>query len=310
MYSVASAEELAEALMLAPGARILGGGSNILAVNKEQPPIVRMGIKGISVVAEHPSAVKIRVGAGEVWHHFVEWCVDQDFGGLENLALIPGTVGAAPIQNIGAYGVEQDTCFVELQALDRESGKLITVGASHCGFGYRTSMFKACSPPRYVITHVTYRLSKSPHSLNTTYKDVATILSDTAEPTIRNVFDAVVGIRRKKLPDPSVVGNAGSFFKNPVISADSYQRMLSEHPTMPSHTQPDGRVKVPAAWLIDEAGWKGYRKGAYGVHTNQALVLINYGGATGIEIANLARDIQRSVVAKFSVTLETEVNLW
>ncbi|RPI66329.1 MAG: UDP-N-acetylmuramate dehydrogenase, partial [Ignavibacteriae bacterium] len=241
--------------------------------------------------------------------------------GLENLALIPGTVGAAPMQNIGAYGVEQERCFVELQAMERSTREIHTFDRTTCEFGYRESVFKNTLRDRYVIVSVTYRLAKAPHQVNVTYRDVDEEMArgregekvegskgETVE--IRDVYEAVVRIRTRKLPDPAVIGNAGSFFKNPVVSAETYAAMAADHVEMPHYPQADGSVKLAAAWLIDQCGWKGHREDGIGVHDRQALVLVNHGGATGADLIDLARRIQRSVKDRFGVDLTPEVNVW
>jgi UDP-N-acetylmuramate dehydrogenase len=246
-----------------------------------------------------------------VWHDVVTWTVEQGWGGLENLALIPGTVGAAPMQNIGAYGTEQASCAVSVSYVDRRAHSIQTLDAAACEFGYRESIFKHDLRDKAVIVHVTYRLQRHP-SVNTTYADVRNELQvrDITQPTIRDVFDAVVAIRTRKLPDPAVIGNAGSFFKNPVVDAETYTRLRSANADMPAYPQADGTYKLAAAWLIDQCGWKGHRDGDAGVHANQALVLVNHGGATGRQILELSARIVASVHDAFGVTLEREVNVW
>lgn len=290
---------------------ILGGGSNVLLTGDVKGLVVHVSIKGRSVVREDAETVDVRFGAGETWHDAVTWCVEQGWGGLENLALIPGTVGAAPMQNIGAYGVEQDRCFVELTYVDIATGSEHTVDAAFCQFGYRESVFKRALRNRVVITSVTYRLATHP-VVQTHYADVRNELEAmrVTHPTIRDVYDAVVSVRRRKLPDPAVIGNAGSFFKNPVVDRLTYHRLHDEHPEMPSYPQPDGTIKLPAAWLIDRCGWKGHRDGDAGVHAHQALVLVNHGSATGAQILELATRIADDVQATYGVTLEREVNVW
>lgn len=303
-------EQLTSALSNVPDAKVLGGGSNILITHSSLDDVIHVRIKGIEVVAETTTHVHVRVGAGEAWHDFVTWCVKHDYGGLENLALIPGTVGAAPIQNIGAYGVEQQSCCVEVCVVDREHGTRHTIAGRECEFAYRSSVFKTSLAGKYVIASVTYQLSKPPHTVHHAYKDVQHALAGTEHPTIADVYHAVVAIRTHKLPDPSVVGNAGSFFKNPVVTIETYQRALESYPAMPCYPVDHLHVKVPAAWLIDNAGWKGYRKGAVGVHERQALVLINLGGAGGNDVLLLANQIADSVSEKYGIRLEMEVNVW
>lgn len=290
---------------------ILGGGSNVLLTGDVKGLVLHVSVKGRGVIREDAETVDVRFGAGETWHDAVTWCVEQGWGGLENLALIPGTVGAAPMQNIGAYGVEQDACFLALDYVDIETMDVQTVDASFCAFGYRESIFKRALRDKVVITSVTYRLSKQ-HVVQTHYADVRNELAamHCMHPTIRDVYDAVVAIRRRKLPDPSVIGNAGSFFKNPVVDEATFHRLHVEHPELPSYPQPDGTVKLPAAWLIDRCGWKGHREGDAGVHAHQALVLVNHGSATGARILELATRIAEDVHATYGVTLEREVNVW
>jgi len=306
LITVTSVDELRQALHHHPTALVLGGGSNILVTQDIDRPVIRVELRGIAL-----DGLQVTAAAGETWHELVTWCVEQDLGGLENLALIPGTVGAAPLQNIGAYGVEQEQCFVQLTAVHRQTLKEVVFTKDQCHFGYRTSIFKEGARDQYVITSVTYQLTDHPHRLHTSYKDVAEeLLQHHAPLTIRDVYDAVVAIRRRKLPDPTEIGNAGSFFKNPVVDAETFSRIHSQHPEVPSYPQADGTIKLPAAWLIDQCGWKGARHGAAGVHERQALVLVNHGGATGAEILALALEIRSSVQAHFGVELHPEVNIW
>ncbi len=322
LLTVSTIEELAQALEQFPHARILGGGSNVLPTEDVDAAVIRINLTGTKPIETgNVNTVDVRVGAGERWHDFVSWCVQHNLGGLENLALIPGTVGAAPMQNIGAYGVEQDRCFVELQAMERSSRQIHTFDRAACEFGYRESIFKNRLRDQYVIVSVTYRLDKPPHKVNVSYRDVAEEMaegrnSETAEGrngetvTIREVYEAVVRIRTRKLPDPAEIGNAGSFFKNPVVSAETLASLVSQHSEIPHYAQADGSVKLAAAWLIDQCGWKGYRDGRVGVHEHQALVLVNYGGGSGAEILSLGERIQRSVSDQFGVMLTPEVNIW
>jgi len=309
---VGSVDDVRTALQAATKpVRILGGGSNILVTERVADVILKVEIMGREILQEDDASITILFGAGESWHQSVAWCVEQGYGGLENLALIPGTVGAAPMQNIGAYGVEQEQCFDHCLGIDRITLEQRRFQAEDCAFGYRDSVFKRSLRDAVLITHVAYTLSKTP-TVNCAYADVQQELRDRSidTPTIADVFQAVVAIRTRKLPDPAQIGNAGSFFKNPVVSAEHAARLHAAFPAMPSYPQPDGRTKLPAAWLIDHCGWKGYRKGDAGVHVNQALVLVNYGMATGEEIAALSKEIQRSVFERFAVELETEVNRW
>jgi UDP-N-acetylmuramate dehydrogenase len=290
--------------------RILGGGSNVLLTQDVGGLVIVMRIVGREVVHDGDE-VLITCGAGEVWHDIVAWTVEQGWGGFENMALIPGTIGAAPMQNIGAYGVEQASCFVSCDALDVVTGEISTYTNEACTFGYRESVFKHALRDRAVILSVTYRLQRTP-KIVTSYRDVAEELqrNNILEPTVHDVYTAVVAIRRRKLPDPAEIGNAGSFFKNPVVSRAVYDAVAAQYPDVPHYAQQDGTVKLPAAWLIDTCGWKGYRSGDAGVHARQALVLVNYGTATGDEILDIATRIQSDVRERFGIALEREVNVW
>lgn len=310
LITVHSVADVAEACAAYPNAKILGGGSNILITGNVDVPIIQIAIPGYQHIHETNTTILIRVGAGESWHEFVSYSVEHNLGGVENLALIPGTVGAAPIQNIGAYGVEQDSVCEEVEAYDRIENTMVRLHRTECGFGYRTSRFKSADAGRYVVCSVVYRLTKPPYSTNTTYKDVAEALRKTPNPSIQEVYNAVVAIRKRKLPDPHVLGNAGSFFKNPVIGRDMYERLNETYPTMPVYPVNEHTVKVAAAWLIDQCGFKGYRDADAGVHVHQALVLVNYGRATGSDILRLASRIQQSVRERFGISLEPEVNIW
>jgi UDP-N-acetylmuramate dehydrogenase len=292
---------------------VLGGGSNILLTQDVPGLTLHMGIGGMAVVHEDAQSVHLRVGAGEPWHATVLHAVAQGWGGLENLALIPGTMGAAPMQNIGAYGVELQDVFHSLEALHLPTGQWHTFDKAACAFGYRTSVFKTSHRGQYIITHVTLRLHKAPHTLHLGYgavaEEVARRVPPGQQPGIAHVAEAVMHIRRSKLPDPAQLGNAGSFFKNPVIPAAHHARLLALHPGLPGWPQPDGSVKVPAAWLIEHTGWKGKRVGHTGAHATQPLVLVNYGGATGHDIWQLAQAIRQSVLQAFDIALEPEVNV-
>ncbi len=293
--------------------RILGGGSNILFAHDVSGLLLKNEIKGIEVVRRWPHRVHLCVGGGENWHQLVCWAVENGYGGIENLSLIPGTVGAAPIQNIGAYGVELKDVFVRLKALDLETGKLRSFSHSECQFGYRDSVFKRAAKDKYLITEVVLSLSVGKHRINTTYGDVSKTLAEhgiQGVPTIAEVSRAVIAIRSSKLPDPQVIGNCGSFFKNPEVPANVLQKIRETYPSAPGYDLPDGRVKLPAGWLIEQCGWKGKRVGNTGSYDKQALVLVNHGGATGTEVRQLAHDIIASVQERFGVLLEAEVNIW
>ncbi len=294
---------------------ILGGGSNVLFTQDFSGAVMLNEIKGIEVLREDEQHVYVQAGAGESWHSFVLHCVEQNWGGVENLSLIPGKVGAAPMQNIGAYGVETKDTFQSLEALRISDGEVITFDREACRFGYRESFFKREGREQYVILNVSFRLNKAPHSLNTSYGNISDELQrmGIAEPSIRDVSKAVIAIRQSKLPDPAVIGNAGSFFKNPVVPVALADTIRQEHPEMPAYPAGEGLVKLAAGWLIEKAGWKGHRvelpHGGYGVHDRQALVLVNHGGASGKAIYELSSAIVESVQQRFGVELEREVNI-
>ncbi|OGB24162.1 MAG: UDP-N-acetylenolpyruvoylglucosamine reductase [Burkholderiales bacterium RIFCSPLOWO2_02_FULL_57_36] len=286
---------------------VLGGGSNILFTRNFAGLVLHMCSKGIEIVSEDSDAVYVRAAAGENWHSFVQWTIGRGLGGLENLSLIPGSVGAAPIQNIGAYGVELKDCFHSLSAFDFENGEIFTLDKAACQFGYRDSVFKHRLRDRAVILDVTFALPKR-WQPNLQYADVVQEMAarGLANPTAQEISEAVIAIRQRKLPDPGMIGNAGSFFKNPVIAAAQRDALLLRYPKLVSHAQPDGSVKLAAGWLIDQCGWKGKSIGQAGVYEKQALVLVNRGNATGQDIACLAQAIQADVQARFGVMLEPE----
>lgn len=288
---------------------VLGGGSNVVLTGDFGGLVLLIALQGRRVVREDDHAWYVEAAGGEPWHEFVAWTLSQGLAGLENLALIPGTVGAAPIQNIGAYGLEMCERFVSLRAVELATGDVIDMDAQACRFGYRDSFFKREGRDRFVITSVTFRLPKS-WQPRAGYADLARELAanghaDTA-PTAQAIFDAVVAVRRAKLPDPLELGNAGSFFKNPVIEAAQFDALKAREPEVVSYAQPDGRVKLAAGWLIDRCGWKGRAMGAAAVHERQALVLVNHGGASGADVLALAKAIQRDVLERFGVELEAE----
>jgi UDP-N-acetylmuramate dehydrogenase len=290
---------------------VLGGGSNLLLTQNVKGLVIKNEIKGISVSREFKNKVWVEVGGGVVWHDFVVWALANNYGGVENLSLIPGTVGASPIQNIGAYGVELKDILVKVRALHLISGKRWLFSNQNCQFAYRDSIFKRACAGLFCITKVTFSLTKSPHKFHLEYGAIQETLKkqNITSPTIRDISDAVIAIRKSKLPDPAVLGNAGSFFKNPEISQAQYQLLQTNFPTMPHYDLPDGNVKIPAGWLIEQCGWKGKRVGNTGAHAQQALVLVNYGGATGEEIKNMSATIIASVKEKFGILLSAEVNL-
>ena len=289
---------------------ILGGGSNVLLTKDWEGPVLKIDILGIEVVHQTATHAVVRAGAGENWHQFVLWCIAQNFGGLENLSLIPGLVGAAPMQNIGAYGVEIKDTFDHLLAYRKSDGAIVRFEAADCGFGYRESVFKTILKNAYIITHVAFRLTTQNHQIKTHYGAIeAELAKNQSEPSLRNVSNAVIAIRQSKLPDPKKLGNSGSFFKNPVMSESLFQTIQLTYPDVVGYPAGPGKMKLAAGWLIEKAGWKGFRRGAVGVHELQALVLVHYGGGTGAAIAQLAQDIQASILEKFGVALEVEVNI-
>lgn len=288
----------------------LGGGSNVLFTDDYEGLVVKNGLLGIELIGQDDTHVWVKAGAGEVWHDLVLYCIGQGWGGVENLSLIPGTVGAAPLQNIGAYGVELKDVFHQLSALRLDTGKVETFDAPACQFGYRDSVFKNTAKDQYVVVSVTLRLAKRPE-FNTDYGAIRDTLARMGNPTLTPavVGQAVTHIRQSKLPDPDKVGNAGSFFKNPVLEEDDFRRLKGSWADIPGYSLPDGRVKVPAAWLIEQCGWKGKTFGAIGVYPKQPLVLVNYGGGTGKELWALAQKVMASVLARFGVALQPEVNV-
>jgi UDP-N-acetylmuramate dehydrogenase len=290
---------------------ILGGGSNLLFTQDPQGWIWKNEIKGIEILDQTQDQVIIRSGAGENWHSFVLHCLRNNWGGLENLSLIPGKVGASPMQNIGAYGVEIKDVFHSLQAIRLSDGELIEFNQAECAFGYRESVFKRKLKDQFVIVSVAFKLSSKDHQVKTGYGDIQKELEKASivNPTIQDVSQAVIAIRSSKLPDPSELGNAGSFFKNPVVSTSVADNLLEKYPELVQYPAGDSAVKLAAGWLIEKAGWKGFRRNDAGVHARQALVLVNYGEATGKEIWQLSEDILQNVQSKFGVTLEREVNI-
>ncbi len=290
---------------------VLGGGSNVLFVRERFDGCVLLNeIKGFDVVEETNDWVIVRSGAGEIWHEFVLKCIEHGFCGIENLSLIPGSVGASPMQNIGAYGVEIKDVFEKLEAYHIESGEVQTFSKEECEFGYRESVFKRKLKGQYIITSVCFRLAKN-SAVNTSYGVIAAELEKEGivNPTMKDVSNAVIAIRKSKLPDPKEIGNAGSFFKNPVVDTSLLEKILTQYPTAPNYPATEGSVKLAAGWLIEQTGWKGKTLGHYGVHALQALVLVNYQGATGQEIYDLSTSIIADVKEKFGVELEREVNI-
>ncbi|MBK7213117.1 MAG: UDP-N-acetylmuramate dehydrogenase [Bacteroidales bacterium] len=288
----------------------LGGGSNLLFTSDFDGWAVAIQNKGIEILSRNEDFVRVKVAAGENWHDFVMWCVENGFGGLENLSLIPGNVGSSPIQNIGAYGVELKDSFQSLEAYDLESREKLVLEFKDCRFGYRDSIFKQELKGRVILWSVTFRLSVQP-VVQLSYGAISQELNAMGilNPGIKDVSEAVCRIRRSKLPDPAEIGNAGSFFKNPVVSAEKAEMLQASYPGIVTYPVPDFQVKLAAGWLIEQCRFKGFRRGDAGVHPNQALVLVNYGSATGSEILELAEEIQQAVLEKFDVLLEMEVNV-
>ena len=288
---------------------ILGGGSNILLTKDYEGIVVHNNLKGIELIKEDDTSVYVKVAAGEVWHDFVMHAIDKAWAGVENLSLIPGRIGASPMQNIGAYGVELKDVFYELEAWDIDKEQVVTFDRNECQFGYRESVFKNTLKNQFIILSVTFRLSKS-SEVNVSYGAIQDVLTSMGviSPGIKEVSDAVIAIRSSKLPNPKEIGNAGSFFKNPVVPLNLVNALKESFPDMPSYPINNTSSKIPAGWLIEQAGWKGKRFNNFGVHNKQALVLVNYGGAKGQNIKNLALDIQEDVLAKFKIKLTPEVN--
>ena len=289
---------------------ILGGGSNVLLTQDFNGLVLKNEIKGISIIEKNNVSVVLKVGAGEEWHNFVLHTIENGYFGIENMSLIPGSVGASPMQNIGAYGVEIKDVFEKLEALEIETGEIHTFTKEACAFGYRESVFKHALKGKFIITHVYFRLSLV-EKISTKYGAIEQELlkNGISNPTSKDVSNAVIAIRSSKLPNPKDLGNAGSFFKNPVVPLKLYNKIRETFSDAPSYPIDENSVKVPAGWLIESAGWKGKKIGACGVHVNQALVLVNYGGATGNDILNLSTEIIENIYQKFGIVLEREVNI-
>ena len=315
-----SIEELKQLLQQQSDFFVLGGGSNLLLTQDIDKLVAHIAFKGIEIVENKDNSVIVKVAAGENWHQFVLWCIANDFGGIENMSLIPGNVGTAPIQNIGAYGVElKDNC-VSVEALEIKTGKAKFFTNAECTFGYRNSVFKNELKGKFIITNVYFQLSKNKHKLNSTYGAIQSELEKKGikQPTIKNISDAVIAIRQSKLPDPKDLGNSGSFFKNPVIKEDAFRKLQKDHPEVPFYEvkgeqnlnlKSNAIYKVPAGWLVEQCGFKGKRIGNTGSHKNQALVLVNYGNATGKEVFELSKLIQKTVFETFGIAIEAEVNI-
>jgi len=311
--SVKSVAELRAVLELEsyPEKLILGGGSNMLLTRDIEALVIHLNLKGIEIVSQNNSEVKVKAFAGENWHEFVLWCLKHDFGGIENLSLIPGNIGTAPIQNIGAYGVELKDVFESCEALHIATGNIKIFTKANCNFDYRNSIFKQEVKGEYIILSVTLTLSVANHRVKTDYGAISDELNrlHIDKPTIQDVSKAVINIRTSKLPDPKIIGNSGSFFKNPIVSKAQFEVLKLNFPEIPSYVISDSEVKIPAGWLIEHAGFKGKRFNNYGVHKNQALVLVNYDDAKGEDLFKLSKLIQETIKRIFNISLEAEVNI-
>lgn len=311
--TVHSNDELIEILQQYPTSKkfILGGGSNMLLTKDIDALVIHLDLKGKKVIDENEDFVWVESQAGENWHEFVLWSIDQNFGGLENLSLIPGNVGTTPIQNIGAYGVEIKDTFVLCEAIHIETQELLVFTNEKCKFGYRESIFKNEIKDEFVITSVVFKLTKRNHKLNTSYGAIEAELEKQhiKNPSLKDVSNAVIAIRESKLPNPKELGNSGSFFKNPVILKSDFEKIQQNFPEMPHYVVSETEVKVPAGWLIEQAGFKGKRFGDAGIHKNQALVLVNYGNATGQEILEVSKNIQKTIFETYGISIEAEVNI-
>jgi UDP-N-acetylmuramate dehydrogenase len=290
---------------------ILGGGSNMLLTKNIEALVIHVDLKGKKIVKETEDYVWVESQAGENWHEFVLWTIDQNFGGLENMSLIPGNVGTTPVQNIGAYGTEIKDIFVTCEAISIDNQEMRTFSKEECHFGYRESVFKNEEKDNYIITSVIFKLTKRNHKINISYGDISTELAkkNITNPTLKEISNAVIAIRQSKLPDPKELGNSGSFFKNPILLKTDFEKIHQKFPEMKYYEISETEVKVPAGWLIEQTGFKGKRFGDAGVHKNQALVLVNYGNATGQEILNLSREVQQTVFDTFGINIEAEVNI-
>jgi UDP-N-acetylmuramate dehydrogenase len=290
---------------------ILGGGSNMLLTKDIDALVIHIDLKGKKILKETDDFVWVESQAGENWHEFVLWTIEQNFGGLENMSLIPGNVGTTPVQNIGAYGTEIKDTFVSCQAIGIENQETKNFINSECHFGYRESIFKNEIKDQFVIVSVVFKLSKCNHKINTSYGDISgeLALKNISNPSLKDVSNAVIAIRQSKLPDPKLLGNSGSFFKNPVLSKIDFEKIHKKFPDMRYFDISETEVKVPAGWLIEQAGFKGKRFGDAGIHNKQALVLVNYGSATGTEILSVSKHIQETILATFGIFIEAEVNI-
>ena len=316
--SVDNLDKLQKILTQEKDVFLLSGGSNMLLTKDIDKLVIHINIKGISIHYENESEVELSVNAGEDWHEFVMWCISQNYGGIENLSLIPGNVGTSPIQNIGAYGVEVKDVITRVEGIDLNSAKKIQFSNKECDFGYRNSIFKNELKEKIVITSVRFKLTKKNHHLNTNYGAIEKELAirKISNPTIKDISDIVINIRQAKLPDPKKIGNSGSFFKNPIISLKQFKKLQEKYPNIPFYKIPSSKkedaaynYKIPAGWLIETAGFKGKRYGDCGIHENQALVLVNFDKASGTDIYILAKKIQETILSIFEITLDIEVNI-
>jgi UDP-N-acetylmuramate dehydrogenase len=290
---------------------ILGGGSNMLLTKDIEALVIHIDLKGKKIIKENEDFVWVESQAGENWHEFVIWTIDQNFGGLENMSLIPGNVGTTPVQNIGAYGTEIKDTFDSCEAMTIINQTMKTFTKAECHFGYRESVFKNEVKDQYIITSVVFKLTKQNHKINTSYGDITAELAknNIVNPTLKDVSNAVITIRQSKLPDPKELGNSGSFFKNPILLKTDFEKIHKKFPEMKFYEVSETEVKVPAGWLIEQAGFKGKRFGDAGIHKNQALVLVNYGNATGQEILDVSKNIQETIFKTFGIHIEAEVNV-
>jgi UDP-N-acetylmuramate dehydrogenase len=311
--AIQSEDELIAVLKKYPTEKkfILGGGSNMLLTQDIDALVIHIDIKGKKIIKENDDFVWVEAKAGENWHEFVLWAINQNFGGIENMSLIPGNVGTTPIQNIGAYGTEIKDTFELCHAIQINNQENKTFQKEECNFGYRESIFKQEAKNKYIITSVVFKLTKNNHKINTSYGDILKELEEQncTNPELKDVSNAIIAIRKRKLPDPKELGNSGSFFKNPIISKSEFESIHSKHPEMPFYEISNNQVKVPAGWLIEQAGFKGKRFGDAGIHINQALVLVNYGNATGQEIVDVSKNIQQTIKKIYNIDIEAEVNI-
>ena len=314
LISVSSLEELQSVLEKYKNQEIfvLGGGSNMLLTQNIEKPVIHINLKGIKIVNQDENHVWVEAQAGENWHEFVLWTLDNNLGGIENLSLIPGNIGSAPIQNIGAYGVELKDVFDSCKAINIKTQEIKAFTNKECQFGYRESIFKGAEKEKYIILSVTLKLTKRNHKISTSYGVIENELQKNGikNPTIQDISKAVIAIRESKLPNPKEIGNSGSFFKNPVVSKEIFEKAQKQYPEIPFYEVSENEIKIPAGWLIEQSGFKGKRFGDAGVHEKQALVLVNYGNASGKEIYDLAKTIQQTISDKFGIEIEMEVNIF